>query len=88
VRAAGLTPPDGEEGRGTAWMVWREGLAAEFVVATGFGPRTVGTSAELLAALDVVEEPCEFPDVKWPGVMVSVVAGSGEWIPQKLSTLP
>ena len=32
----------------------------EFVVATRFGPRTVGSFDELLAALDVVGEPCEF----------------------------
>lgn len=62
------------EGRGIAWMVQRLGAAAEFVVATRFGPRTVGSFEELLAALDVVGEPGEFPLADWPGVTVSVVA--------------
>ncbi len=34
---------------------------AEFVLATRFGPRTVGSFEELLAALDVIGEPSEFP---------------------------
>jgi hypothetical protein len=46
----------------------------EFVVATRFGPRTVGSFEELLAALDVVGEPSEFPYADWPGVVVSVIA--------------
>jgi hypothetical protein len=62
------------EGRGIAWMVQRPGAEAEFVVATRFGPRTVASFEELLAALDVVGEPCEFPLADWPGVSVSVIA--------------
>ncbi len=34
------------EGRGIAWMVQRPGIAAEFVEATQFGPRTVGSFEE------------------------------------------
>jgi hypothetical protein len=61
-------------GRGIAWMVQRPGAQAEFVVATRFGPRTAGSFEELLAALDVVGEPSDFPYVDWPGVTVSVIA--------------
>jgi hypothetical protein len=55
-------------------MVQRPGAQAEFVVATRFGPRTVGSFEELLGALDVVGEPSEFPYAEWPGVTVSVIA--------------
>jgi hypothetical protein len=55
-------------------MVQRPGAEAELVVATRFGPRTVGSFEELLAALDVVGEPSEFPYAEWPGVSVSVIA--------------
>jgi hypothetical protein len=65
---------DGTGGRGIAWLVQRPGAEAEFVVATRFGPRTVGSFEELLTALDVVGEPCEFPLADWPGVGVSVIA--------------
>jgi hypothetical protein len=34
----------------------------------------VGSFEELLAALDVVGEPCDFPFADWPGVAVSVIA--------------
>jgi hypothetical protein len=61
------------EGRGIAWLVQRPGAELEFVVATRFGARTVGSFEELLAALDVVGEPCEFPLADWPGVMASVI---------------
>jgi hypothetical protein len=61
------------EGRGIAW-IQRPGAEAEFVVATRFGPRTVGSFEELLAALDVVGEPSDFPYAGWPGVMASVIA--------------
>ena len=44
----------------SVWMVQRPGAAAEFVVATRFGPRTVASFEELLSALDVVGEPSEF----------------------------
>jgi hypothetical protein len=62
------------EGRGIAWMLQRPGAEPEFVVATRFGPRTVGSFEELLAALDVCCEPSEFPYADWHGVTVSVVA--------------
>lgn len=62
------------EGRGIAWIVQRPGAEAEFVVATRFGARQVSSFEELLAGLDVVGEPCEFPLADWPGVTVSVVA--------------
>jgi superfamily II DNA or RNA helicase len=62
------------DGRGIAWTVQRPGTHTEFVVATRFGLRTVGSFEELLAALDVVGEPCEFPYADWPGVAVSVIA--------------
>jgi hypothetical protein len=65
---------DSADGRGIAWIVQRPGAEAEFVVATKFGPRRVGRFEELLAALDVVGEPCEFPLADWPGVGVSVIA--------------
>ena len=64
----------GADGLGIAWMVQRPGAEAELVVATRFGPRTVGSFEELLAALDVVGEPSEFPYAEWPGVSVSVIA--------------
>jgi len=55
-------------------MVQRPGSEAEFVVSTRFGVRTVASFEELLAALDVVGEPCEFQLADWPGVNVSVIA--------------
>lgn len=64
----------GSDGRGIAWVVRRPDESVEFVVATRFGPRQVTCFEELLAALDVVGEPCEFPFAEWPGVAVSVVA--------------
>jgi hypothetical protein len=64
----------GADGRGIAWLIQRPGAAAEFVVATRFGPRTVGSFEDLLAALDVVGEPCDFPLADWPDVAVSVIA--------------
>jgi superfamily II DNA or RNA helicase len=67
-------PGQGADGRGIAWMVQRPDAEAEFVIATRFGPRTVGSFEELLASLDVVGEPCEFPLADWPGVAVSVIA--------------
>jgi len=62
------------EGRGIAWMVQRPGAEEEFVVATRFGPRKVESFEELLAALDVVGEPSDFPYADWPGVSVSAIA--------------
>jgi hypothetical protein len=64
----------GADERGIAWIVQRPGAEAEFVVATRFRPRTVASFEELLAALDVVGEPCDFPLADWPGVPVSVIA--------------
>jgi hypothetical protein len=64
----------GADGRGVAWIVQRPGAEPEFVVATRFGPRTVASFEELLAALDVVGEPCEFPLADWPSVSVSLIA--------------
>jgi hypothetical protein len=55
-------------------MVQRPGAEPEFVVATRFGPRRVESFEELLAALDVVGEPCEFPLADWPSVSVSLIA--------------
>jgi hypothetical protein len=54
--------------------VRRPDESVEFVVATRFGPRQVTCFEELVAALDVIGEPCEFPFAEWPGVTVSVVA--------------
>jgi hypothetical protein len=62
------------DGRGIAWVVQRPGAEAEFLVATRFGPRTLGNFEDLLAALEVVGEPCDFPLADWPGVAVSVIA--------------
>jgi hypothetical protein len=64
----------GADGRGIAWMVQRPGAETEFVVATRFGPRRVESFAELLAALDVIGEPCQFPFADWPGVTTSLLA--------------
>ena len=55
-------------------MLQRPGAEAELVVATRFGPRTVGSFEELLAALDIVGEPCEFPLADWAGVMATGIA--------------
>jgi hypothetical protein len=41
---------------------------------TRFGPRTLWNFEELLAALDAVGEPTDFPFTDWPGVTVSVIA--------------
>jgi hypothetical protein len=65
---------EGADGRGIAWIVQRSDAEPEFVVATQFGPRQVATFEELLAALDVVGEPCEFPLADWPGVTATVIA--------------
>jgi hypothetical protein len=62
------------DGRGIAWMVQRPNAPAEFVISTRFGPRTVGSFEDLMAALSTVGEPCDFPFADWPGVTVSVIA--------------
>jgi hypothetical protein len=64
----------GAGGRGIAWMAQRPGAEAGLVVATQSGPHSVGSFEELMAALDVVGEPREFPYADWPGVDVSVIA--------------
>jgi hypothetical protein len=64
----------GSAGRGIAWLVQRPEAETEFVVATRFGVKTVASFGELVAALEVVGEPCEFPLTEWPGVAVRVVA--------------
>jgi hypothetical protein len=74
ARSAWTGASGSAESRGIAWMVQRPGTQAEFVVATRFGPRTAGSFEELLAALDVVGEPSDFPYVDWPGVTVPVIA--------------
>jgi len=55
-------------------MIQRPAASAEFVVATRFGPRIVGSLEDLRAELDVVGGPTEFSLADWPGVTVSVVA--------------
>jgi hypothetical protein len=62
------------DGRGIAWMVQRPGAEPEFVVATRSGPRTVGNFEELLAALEMLGDPCDFPLAAWPGVTASLIA--------------
>jgi superfamily II DNA or RNA helicase len=61
------------DGHGVAWIVQRPDAAEEFVVATRFGLRQVACFEELVAALDVVGEPCEFAYGEWPGVKVTLV---------------
>jgi hypothetical protein len=55
-------------------MVQRPGAEPEFVVATRSGPRTVGNFEELLAALEMLGDPCDFPLAAWPGVTASLIA--------------
>jgi len=57
-----------------AWLLRRSGGGLEFVVATRFGIRRVETLGALLAALDAVGTPAEFPLAAWPGMTVSVIA--------------
>jgi SNF2 family DNA or RNA helicase len=59
---------------GIAWLAEYPEGKARFVVATRFGPRQVNTLVELLAAMDAVGEPCEFPFADWPGVQTRVVS--------------
>jgi hypothetical protein len=66
--------PEVAGGRGIAWLVRRSGGGMEFVVATRFGQRRVETFGELLAALDVIGVPTEFPLPDWPGMTVMTVA--------------
>lgn len=66
--------PAAGDGRGIAWLLRREGGGEEFVVATRFGLQRIQTVSDLLAALDAVGMPTEFPLSDWPGVSVSVIA--------------
>jgi hypothetical protein len=61
-------------GRGIAWLVQRESGGVEFVVATRFGLQRVETLGELLAAMNVIGAPADFPLADWPGVTVSTIA--------------
>ena len=46
ARSAWMAPAEAPKAAGIAWMVQRPGTEAEFVVATQFGPRTVGSFEE------------------------------------------
>ena len=59
---------------GVAPLLRRASGGLQFVVATRFGPQRVQTLGELLAALDAVGVPPEFPLADWSGMTVSVVA--------------
>jgi hypothetical protein len=61
-------------GSGIAWLLHRAGGGLEFVVATRFGQRRVETFGELIAALNVVGAPTEFPLAEWPGMSVLLIA--------------
>lgn len=64
----------GIEDWGIAWLVQLPRAEMEFVAVTRSGPPQLASFKELLAALDVVGDPCEFPLADWPGVMASVIA--------------
>jgi hypothetical protein len=68
------SPPVGNGGSGIAWLLRRRGGGLEFVVVTRFGLRRVETFGELLAAMDIIGAPAEFPLADWPGVTVAPVA--------------
>ena len=61
-------------GQGIAWVLQRTGGGLEFAVATRFGIRRVETLEELLAAIDSIGAPTDFPLADWPGVTVSMIA--------------
>jgi SNF2 family DNA or RNA helicase len=61
------------DGPGLAWIVQKGKAKPEFVIATRFGLRRVDTFEELLAAVNMVGEPCQFPLADWPGVTAYVV---------------
>jgi hypothetical protein len=76
----------GSDGRGIAWVVQRPGAESEFIVSTRFGPRQVVNLEELLAALDVVGQPCEFPFADWPrrlGCSNRLVEASHQVLPSR-----
>ena len=62
------SPPVANGSSGVAWLLRRPGSGPEFVVATRFGLRRVETFGELLAAMDVIGGPTDFPLADWPGV--------------------
>lgn len=66
--------PEASDGRGVAWLLRRSTGGREFVVATRFGLRRVETFEDLLAALDTIGPPTDFPFGDWPGMTVSVIA--------------
>ncbi|MEX2261723.1 MAG: hypothetical protein WD696_07215 [Bryobacteraceae bacterium] len=66
--------PAAGDGRGVAWLLRRAGGDAEFVIATQFGLRRVETLPELLAALDAIGAPTDFPLGDWPGITLFVIA--------------
>jgi hypothetical protein len=66
--------PEASSGRGIAWLLQRMSGGREFVVATRFGLRRLETFSELLAALDAMNAPTDFPLADWPGMIVLTVA--------------
>jgi hypothetical protein len=67
-------PTVANDGTGIAWLLKRTSGGLEFVVATRFGLRRVETLSELLAAMDVIGTPTDFPLADWPGLTVSLIA--------------
>lgn len=61
-------------GLGSHGLLRRTGGDLEFVVATRFGLRRAETFDELLATMDTIGPPTDFPLADWPGVTVSVIA--------------
>jgi hypothetical protein len=68
------SPPVANGGSGIAWLLRSTVGGLEFVVATRFGLQRVKTLSELLAALDVIGVPADFPLADWPGVTVSLIS--------------
>jgi hypothetical protein len=66
--------PEPTADTGVAWLLQRTGGRLEFVVATRFGLRRVQTFGELVAAIDAIGVPTNFPFTEWPGVTVSLIA--------------
>ena len=66
--------PEVSGGRGIAWLLRRAGGGLEFVVATRSGLLRVETFDELLAALDAISPPIDFPFADWPGMTASIIA--------------
>ena len=66
--------PEPAVGPGVAWVVKSPDGSLDFVVATRFGPQRVNTFAELMAAVDAVDAPTDFPLTDWPGVSAFAIA--------------